>query len=175
MHRNIHWQIICLLIFPPVTANALESEFYGSIRIQAEHVNPDNAPDNFNDYSGLRDAYSRVGLKLTQPLNDNWSTLFQVELPLDMRNMDVQDPWGQEEDIRILKLQLSGPYGSLWYGQDWMPYYNAIAYPVDYFSSYYSGFATFTTFRLEETISYASPSLHGFHVFSCLIGRQRRS
>ena len=40
----------------------------------------------------------------------------------------------------------------------WMPYYNAIAYPVDMFSSYYSGFATYTTFRQGDTISYYTPS-----------------
>jgi predicted porin len=43
-----------------------------------------------------------------------------------------------------------------------MPYYNNIAYPVDYFSSYYSGFATFTTFRLNDTLSYTTPSFSGF-------------
>ncbi len=45
-----------------------------------------------------------------------------------------------------------------------MPYYNHIAYPVDYFSSYYSGFATFTVFRLDRTIHYATPSRKGFQI-----------
>ncbi|MGB5598269.1 MAG: porin, partial [Thiothrix litoralis] len=68
-------------------------------------------------------------------------------------------------DIRIAKVQASSPkYGTVWVGQDWLPYYNDIAYPVDYFSSYYSGFATFTTFRKDQTIAYSSPDMNGFTV-----------
>lgn len=155
-------QLFVILVTSITTsADALEPEIYGSLRLQAEYVEPDNNPGNFNDYTGLRDAYSRVGLKLNHNLSDDWSALFQVELPLDLPNRHIQDPWDQEEQIRILKLQLSGPFGTLWYGQDWMAYYNQIAYPVDYFSSYYSGFATFTTFRLNRTIYYATPSWNG--------------
>ena len=86
----------------------------------------------------------------------------KLELPLDIPNKAVQDPWNQDEDIRIAKVGLKGRFGNVAVGQMWMPYYNAIAYPVDMFSSYYSGFATFTSFRKDGTVAYYTPSFAGF-------------
>lgn len=141
-------------------ALALDFSFYGSIRVHAEAVQPDN--DTVMDsYTGWRDAYSRLGFKANHAFNDTTSAYAQLELPLDIPNKAVQDPWDQEEDIRIAKIGLRGGFGDLSVGQMWMPYYNAIAYPVDMFSSYYSGFATYTTFRKGDTLAYYSPSFGG--------------
>ena len=57
----------------------------------------------------------------------------QLEQPLDVPNKAVQDPWNQDEDIRIGKIGARGAFGDLAIGQMWMPYYNAIAYPVGVF------------------------------------------
>lgn len=140
-------------------AAALDIDPYGSLRIGVEAVSPDADPD----YEGFRDAYSRVGIKFTDQINADWTVMAQLELPLDLANFDVHSPYDTEEEIRIAKLQVSGPLGTLWYGRGWMAFYNAIAYPVDYFSSYYSGWATGTTFRREKTLYYSSPSIKGFN------------
>lgn len=161
-----------ILVLLPLAATAqngyaVELDLYGSIRTQIESVSPDTAADN--DYTGARDAYSRIGAKLNHTLENDVTLGAQLELPVDSANGDIQDPWDQENDlsdtadVRIAKVQVSSPkYGSVWVGQDWLPYYNDIAYPVDYFSSYYSGFATFTTFRKDQTIAYSSPDISGF-------------
>lgn len=141
-------------------ASALQADPYASLRIGVEAVDPDTG----DSYTGLRDAYSRVGLKLDQALDDNWTLGAHVELPLDLANLDVHSPYDQEDQVRIAKIQLSGPLGSLWYGRGWMAYYNAIAYPVDFFSSYYSGWATPTTFRRERTFYYTSPAFNGIRL-----------
>lgn len=148
------------------TGQAVELNLYGSLRTQIESVAPDTATDQ--DYTGVRDAYSRVGAQLTHTLENDVTLDAKVELPVDSANGDIQDPWDQENDIsdtadvRVARVKVSTPeYGSVWVGQDWMPYYNDIAYPVDYFSSYYSGFATFTTFRKDQTIAYSSPDIKG--------------
>jgi predicted porin len=143
-----------------VSASAAEFDFYGSLRIQGEAVNPD--VEAIDDYTGLRDAYSRIGFKASQQLTDGVTGYAQFELPFDSANLAVQDPWNQDEDIRIAKIGVKGGLGDISVGQMWMPYYNAIAYPVDMFSSYYSGFATYTTFRQGDTVSYYSPSFGGF-------------
>lgn len=141
-------------------AMAVDFEAYGSLRLGLEYVDPDN---NVNDsYTGFRDAYSRVGAKASHAINDDWSVLAQLELPLDIANFDIHSPYDQEDKVRIAKVQVSGPIGTVWAGRDWLPYYNAIAYPVDYFSSYYSGWATATTFRREESVGYYSPNFKGF-------------
>ncbi|MEO5343716.1 MAG: porin [Gammaproteobacteria bacterium SHHR-1] len=146
------------LSFP---AQALEVEGYGSLRIGVEFVDPDNQPGNFDSYTALRDAYSRVGVKATHKLNQDWTLMGQLELPLDLVNLEIQSPYDDNDNMRIGKLQVNGPLGTLWYGRGWMAYYNYIAYPVDYFSSYYSGWATLTTFRREDTLYYATPRIQG--------------
>lgn len=143
------------------SAFALEYDFYGSLRFAAESVRPDQTA-NLDDYTGWRDAYSRLGVRASHTINDNVSAFATLELPLDLPNKAVQDPWDQSEDIRVAKVGIKGNFGSLSVGQMWMPYYNAIAYPVDMFSTYYSGFATFTSFRKSDTLSYYSPAYSGF-------------
>jgi len=143
------------------SAIALDYEFYASLRVQGEAVEPDD-DDAMDSYTGWRDAYSRIGFKASHALNPDITAYGQLELPFDVPNMTLQDPWDQDEDIRIAKAGIKGTYGDLAVGQMWLPYYNAIAYPVDMFSSYYSGFATYTSFRKDNTIAYYTPSFAGF-------------
>ncbi|MCA1790548.1 MAG: porin, partial [Thioalkalivibrio sp.] len=141
-----------------VAADPIEFDFYGSLRIQYEAANPDGA----SSYTGFRDAYSRMGFTANAPLVDGVDAFAQLEIPLDLANGAVQDTFDNDEDIRIAKVGLNTDFGTFAYGQDWMPYYNAIAYPVDMFSSYYSGFATFTSFRVSDSLFYYSPDISGF-------------
>lgn len=140
---------------------ALEYDFYGSLRIHGESVQPDRDA-TMDSYTGVRDAYSRIGFNVAHALNEAVTAYGKLELPIDSANLAVQDPWDQDADIRIGKVGIKGDFGDLAIGQMWMPYYNAIAYPVDMFSSYYSGFATFTTFRKGDTLAYYTPSFRGF-------------
>lgn len=146
-------------------SNGPSFDFYGSLRTQGEYVRPDNrdeSNDGLDSYWGVRDAYSRLGFNMDWTLNDQVELFGQVELPIDTANGKVQDPWDQDADVRVAQIGLRGDFGQVAYGQQWMPYYNAIAFPVDMFSTYYSGFATFTSFRLGDTVSYYSPELAGF-------------
>jgi len=138
----------------------LNFNFYGSARVQVESVQPDET-SALGSYTGVRDAYSRIGFNADYALSDGVELFGQLELPLDIANKAVQDPWDQDEDIRIARLGVRGGFGAFSLGQMWMPYYNAIAYPVDMFSSYYSGFATYTAFRLSDTLAYESPEFSG--------------
>ncbi|MCG5496232.1 porin [Ectothiorhodospira variabilis] len=145
-------------------ANDLNIDFYGSARIAVENVRPDNQDEDdggLDSYSGFRDAYSRIGFNADYPLAEGLTLIGQLELPIDIANKAVQDPWDQEQDVRVAQIGVQGDMGTLLYGQMWMPYYNAISFPVDMFSSYYSGFATFTTFREKDSISYYSPDMNG--------------
>lgn len=141
-------------------AMAVDFDAYGSLRVGVEAVSPDGSTDG--DYTGFRDAYSRVGFKVTEQINNDWSVLAHVELPLDLANFDVHSPNDKTEHVRIAKIQLNSPYGTIWYGKGWLTFYNAIVYPIDYFSSYYSGWATATAFRRKQTLTYVSPNISGF-------------
>jgi predicted porin len=156
---TLYAAVLATLTAMPVVgqAEAIDFDFYASLRLQAEAVSPDGA----SSYNGLRDAYSRIGVRGTAPLGEGFSAFAQLELPLDLANGAVQDPFDNDEDIRIAKVGLSTGFGTFAVGQDWMPYYNAIAYPVDMFSTYYSGFATFTSFRISDSLFYYSPDLNG--------------
>ncbi|MFP4155301.1 MAG: porin [Halothiobacillaceae bacterium] len=152
-------------------AGGFEADFYGSLRLQGEYVDPGDQ-SVLGDYFGLRDAYSRIGGRLSY----SWSAVTgfaHLEIPLDLANLKVQGPYEQNDSganranqltdsVRIAKVGLEGGFGTLAFGQDWVPYYNAIAYPVDMFSSYYSGFATYSIFRRNKMLAYYSPSLAGF-------------
>jgi predicted porin len=131
---------------------------YGSVRLQAENVSRDRLPG----YTSLRDAYSRVGIKIDYPLTAGATFIGQLEIPVDVANMRLRDPYDRDAPLRLAILGLRGHLGTLTYGQQWMPYYNAVAAPVDMFSSYYSGFATYTVFRVAQTLMYQTPDVAGF-------------
>jgi len=148
-----------------VAADPIDFDFYGSIRTHGEHVRPDNRDEGaggLGSYTALRDAYSRLGVRANYSLTDGISAFGQLEIPLDTANLEVQDPYDQAENVRVGQIGLAGDFGTIQYGQQWMPYYNAISFPVDMFSTYYSGFATYAVFRVRDTIAYYSPDINGF-------------
>lgn len=158
----------CLAWTEVAAQGAPAVDFYASLRTQAEAVSPDR-DDRLDSYTGFRDAYSRVGLKLDYPLGAEMALTGQLELPVDSANFRMRDPYDQGdakrphgERIRLAQLGLRSRLGTLTYGQQWMPYYNAVAAPVDMFSTYYSGFATYTVFRVSQTLAYSSPQVAGW-------------
>ena len=158
----------CALWTNAAAQSAPVFDFYGSVRTQLESVKPDRQ-DRLDSYTSVRDAYSRIGFKSDYALNSTLALTGQLEIPIDSGNLRIRDPYDQGDSIRshgqrlrIAQLGLRSNFGSFAYGQQWMPYYNAIAAPVDMFSSYYTGFATYTVFRVAETVSYSSPEFKGF-------------
>ena len=149
-------------------------DFYGSLRMQAERVSPDRR-DRVAAYTSLRDAYSRLGVKLDYPQGAALALFGHLELPADSANVRLRDPYDQQERLRIARVGLRGTAGTISYGQQWMPYYNAIAAPVDMFSSYYSGFATYTVFRVARTVAYETPELHGLSMAAAYAGSSANS
>lgn len=147
---------------------AYDYQFYGSLRMQAESVHPDRE-SVMSDYRGLRDAFSRVGVHAAYRWTPDTRLFMQVEVPFDSANLRFSDSYDQggvgrsrRENLRVARVGLDTRAGTLVAGQQWMPYYNAITFPVDQFSTFYSGFATYTTFRVKETLAYASPDFNGF-------------
>lgn len=175
--RSISRLLMSLISVVPATTFAEQeslSKFsfqpYVSIRMQAESVTPDNEAA-LGDYRALRDAYTRVGFSAAYDFSQDYALFAQLEIPFDSVNFRFRDSYDQggagrdsAEDQRVARFGLRSPYGELVAGQQWMPYYNAITYPVDQFSSFYSGFATYTTFRVKETLAYRSPYVNGFRV-----------
>ncbi|MEW7849170.1 porin [Massilia aurea] len=132
-------------------------DLYGSLRSQLETV----SPDHDRAYTGMRDAYSRVGINARYPVDANLALTAQLELPVDVANTRLRDPYDQDEPIRLATIGVQGKFGAITYGQQWMPFYNAVAAPVDMFSSYYSGYATYTVFRVAKTLAYSTPDYQG--------------
>jgi len=161
--------LIVLLCISTCTS-ALEAELYGSARLQLESVMPKNVSSEFDEYIDFRDAYSRVGVKLNYQFEEDWNIALQYEKPLDLANQKIQLAYDNADHTRISKIQLNSPIGKLWYGKGWLGFYNNISYSVDRFSSYYSGWATFTSFREKETLYYESPQLNGFKFTYVTIG-----
>ncbi|TVQ75242.1 MAG: porin, partial [Chromatiaceae bacterium] len=88
-------------------ANDLNIDFYGSARIAVENVRPDNQNENdggLDSYSGFRDAYSRIGFNADYQLAPGLTLIGQLELPIDIANKAVQDPWDQDQDVRVAQI-----------------------------------------------------------------------
>lgn len=173
-HRIIVPVILLVVASSDVLASAdsqpFDINFYLSLRMQAESVQPSNR-QAMSSYRALRDAYSRVGFN-AEYLFDTKNRLFaQLEIPYDAANSRFRDSYDQggvgrsnAERIRIGIVGLDSAWGRVTLGQQWMPYYNAITFPVDQFSTFYSGFATYTTFRVKETVAYQSPVIGGWQL-----------
>ncbi|MGE4503071.1 MAG: porin [Thiomicrospira sp.] len=171
-------QAMCLLIASSASTSllaAVEVDLYGSARIQFESVNPDSNTHYANgghaSYIDLRDAYSRIGLNIGWQATEQITVFGQVEMPFDIANFKVQDPYKNTRELRVAQVGLDTHYGTLAYGQMWLPFYNAISYKVDRFSSYYSGYATLAYFRAFNAVSYYSPTYNGFSFGAGLIMR----
>lgn len=141
---------------------------YGSLRIQAEAVTVDEAqPGEEDSYEGLRDAYSRLGVTANYVMSDELSFAATVELPVNSARLIAEDPtffqgfYKDDNRPRVATVAAShADFGSLTFGTQWLPYYNNVAYPVDFFSSFYSGYATYANFR-RDALTYVSPTVGG--------------
>lgn len=155
-----------------ITTTALAEtsvDLYGSIRSQLESVHVDQAKAGENkSYSGIRDAYTRFGIKASHLLKNGTTLNAKIEIPFNTQRLSMEDPsffegfYKDNRDPRLYQIGASGDWGSVTIGKQWLAYYNHIAYPVDYFSSFYSGFATHATVR-REAMTYSSPSMNGFN------------
>jgi len=144
---------------------------YASLRLQAESVSVDQAiAGQDTSYKGLRDAYSRIGIKASSVLQNGTLLSATIEFPVNFAELKVEDPsffegfYKDNDDPRLYNISITNDeFGSLQLGKQWLTYYNHIAYPVDYFSSFYSGFATHATFR-REALTYTTPVFSGLAV-----------
>lgn len=142
------------------TAFAVELDLSGSVRLQAESVSPDTATDQ--DYTGFRDGYSRLQARVTHKFANDVDLEVKTIVPFDVVNGRFQDAWINDVgEIRTSLLAESPKYGTLGLGQNFLPFYMDIASPVDNFTSYYSGFASYTAFRKDNTVMYKTPDIKG--------------
>jgi hypothetical protein len=141
----------------------------GSLRIQAESVSVDQGAVPHDDsYSGLRDAYSGFGVSASTTVGGGITLGTAVDFTYNSAELRAEDPsffegsYKENDSKKIYNIYASSDkYGSITWGKQWLAYYNNIGYPVDYFSSYYSGFATHAAFR-REALTYTTPTVAGF-------------
>ncbi len=142
--------------------DGLDLKLYGSWRLHTNATFVDAAtPGQSTGYLGLSDAYSRVGAKASFTAS---GTVFAATLELGVNSADFKlgDPaFFDDEDLRVKSFSASGDWGSLVVGKGWLPYYNNVGYPVDYFSSIYAGYSTYAFFR-ENQLTYITPQINGF-------------
>ncbi len=173
MKKSLIAGAICLSPLPAFAELTVEP--YGSLRAQAEYVTVDKAKSGQNNsYTDVRDAYSRFGVIANYPLNNGTKLSAKIEIPFNIQQMKAEDPsyfegfYKNNNSPRIYKLTASGDWGSMDIGKQWLAYYNAVAYPVDYFSSFYSGFATHASFR-REALTYTTPNFSGFTATASMV------
>ncbi|MBL4632144.1 MAG: porin [Paraglaciecola sp.] len=163
-----YYLLAVMLLSSSLNSFAAELNIFGTIGIQAEAVSPHTS--NNKDYVGFRDIYTRIALDFEHQISNDLTFNAVIEMPLDTANFRVQHVWDQKKDVtdttqRIAKLRFaSKKYGAFWIGKGWVPYYNEISAVVDRFSSYYVGYATYSTLREDELLVYTSPNISGWKV-----------
>lgn len=167
--RNLRLHTAILACMATLPAHAeMEVTPYGSLRIQTEAVSVDDAkPGEDDSHTALRDAYSRLGVTATYKDLD-WVDLdATVEFPINSALLRAEDPtffqayYKGNNKPRVADIAATTEnLGTLRVGTQWLAYYNTVAYPVDFFSSYYSGWATQATFR-RDAATYTTPTFAG--------------
>ena len=146
------------------SAVAVETDVYASIR--AEYLGGDGSDWGFG--TGMHDAYSRVGLKVSEELDGltiSYNFEFSVDPTGDMHDAGYTEKFNARM-IRQNTLTLSGDFGSIAAGELWSPFYNAITWGTgaDRFDGYYTGYQTVSSSRIENAIAYNSPTVNGMQV-----------
>lgn len=172
LHRHVLYltvAVVCVVFSWPLEAE-LEVTPYASLRAQVEAVSVDDAQAGEDEsFIGLRDAFSRFGLSAGYPLAGDNQLGGEIEVPFNIARFDAEDAtFFDDNSVRVARLTADGQWGRAWIGKGWLPYYNNIAYPLDRFSSFYSGWATYARFR-EYAAAYATPDFSGFTLTAAAI------
>ena len=151
--------------FAVQAADDASVSIYGSLRTGIEHVDPNT--ETVDTFQGMKDAYSRLGIEGSKEFKPGYEGFFKYELGIDSTTgeigtlgFDGNGTYGDNK-ARVSKIGMSTPFGTVQAGKMWGLFYNAIAFPVDVFSSYYAGWSTNADFRIEDAIVYNSPSFNG--------------
>ena len=136
------------------SAVAVEIDPYASIR--ANYIAGD-ADGQWND------AYTRAGVNVTEEL-DNITISYNLEFDYDPTQENHNDM--STSSIRTNVIKLSGDFGTLAYGRDWAPYYNAVSYGVgpDRFYGTYSGFTVDAVGKPNKTLFYTAPKMGNLQI-----------
>ena len=143
---------------------------YGSINLGIEYralddINGQNL--GYEDHFEIQDAYSGIGIKGAQQIQEGLSVFYDYALALDISNGKLaenpQTSWeGPDLEENVAKVGIVGDFGALSVGRMWNAYYNRVAYTTDHFSSGWTGFDTYAPFQLNRMLAYQSPDLQGF-------------
>lgn len=134
---------------------------YNYVNLHLEHVRPDRESQQVRGYTGLRDGYSQIGVNLRHAFGEEHRLELHLFTPVDLANMKVQDTFAHDADTPQYEAFWKASFGEIQAGYIYLPYYNAIASTTDHFTSYYTGFATYSAFRVGDSAAYISPNFYG--------------
>ncbi len=143
---------------------------YGSLNLGIEYrmLEDINGQDlGYEDHFEIQDAYSGIGIKGVQLIQDGISVFYDFGLALDTTNGKLaenpQTSWeGPDLEENVAKVGVVSDFGTVSVGRMWNAYYNRVAYTTDHFSSGWTGFDTYAPFQLNRMLTYQSPELDGF-------------
>ena len=143
---------------------------YGSINVGIEYrmlddINGQNL--GYEDHLEIQDAYSGIGIKGEQAIEQRLTIFYDYALALDISSGKLaenpQTSWeGPDVEENVAKVGVKGTFGTVSVGRMWNAYYNRVAYTTDRFSSGWTGFDTYAPFQLDRLLAYQSPDMSGF-------------
>ena len=113
--------------------------------------------------AGWQDSYSRAGVKLSENIGDI-SVTAKIEYSIDPTGeVDFENT---ETHRRIGVVKASGDFGTVGYGKDFQPFYNAVVWGTgsDRFYGYNTGWQARYIARVSDTFYYTTPDINGLQV-----------
>jgi predicted porin len=113
--------------------------------------------------AGWQDSYSRAGIKFSEDIG-NIAVSAKFEYSIDPTGeVDFENT---ETQRRIGVIKASGDFGTIGYGKDFQPFYNAVVWGTgsDRFLGYNTGWQARFIPRVSDTFYYTTPDLDGLQI-----------
>ncbi len=108
--KAINLDALCIAPTAIKSVQALDVSACANLNIHAEYVEPDKATAQVKKYTGLRDAYSQIGINFEHELSDNQKVSFHLFTPVDLANLEFQDTWDHDADAPQYEIYWTTPF-----------------------------------------------------------------
>ncbi len=158
MNKKLLSVAVAAAMVAPMLASA-DATLYGRVRTHLVYTDTDAT--GVDDEWDVEDQSSRLGVKGSEDLGNGLKAIYQYEFDVDAADDGTFSG-------RLAYVGLSGGFGTMAIGRQWLPYYGSVdkidVYDVNSMNDTYLG-----PTRTGNAISYISPNFSGFSAKLALI------
>lgn len=147
---------------PAVVVAEPTLDFYGSMNVLIEYVQPDE--DDASGFTEVKSAYSYLGLSGETSLIDDLAAYFAFEIDINGATGSLGESAHTGSPTPNLRsiLGMKGGWGAVEIGRNYTTYANRVAFNTCGMASGWDCFDTVIYFEENNTVKYISPEMGGF-------------